>query len=152
MQTERILVTVKTYPTMSTKYGETVCTAGIREDGTWVRIYPVPFRRLGEEEQYKKFDWIEAQFQKSSRDRRPESLNPMDVRELLKTGHIGTSDNWSERRRLVLETAKVYEDLGELIQGAKKNDLSLAVFKPTIVNNFIWEKEERSGNPSNFNE
>jgi len=30
---QRILVTVKTYPTLSRKYGETVCTAGIREDG-----------------------------------------------------------------------------------------------------------------------
>ncbi len=42
---QRILVTVKTYPTLSRKYGETVCTAGIGEDGTWIRIYPVPFRR-----------------------------------------------------------------------------------------------------------
>ena len=45
---ERILVTVKTYPTLSRKYGETVCTAGVREDGTWVRMYPVPFRRMDE--------------------------------------------------------------------------------------------------------
>ena len=32
MEKQRILVTVKTYPTLSRKYGETVCTAGIRED------------------------------------------------------------------------------------------------------------------------
>ena len=44
---ERLLVTVKTYPTLSTKYGETVCTAGVREDGSWVRLYPVPFRSVG---------------------------------------------------------------------------------------------------------
>ena len=43
---DRILVTVKTYPELSKTYGETVCTAGLREDGTWVRLYPVPFRRL----------------------------------------------------------------------------------------------------------
>ena len=128
MQKERILVTVKTYPTLSTKYGETVCTAGIREDGSWVRIYPVPFRRIVEKEQYRKFDWIEGQFKRSSKDYRPESLNPINVNELLTTGHIGTSDKWSERRRLVLETARVYEDLDELIQGAKDNRLSLAVF------------------------
>lgn len=47
MARERVLITVKTYPTLSRKYGETVCTAGVREDGSWVRIYPVPFRRLG---------------------------------------------------------------------------------------------------------
>ena len=48
MEKQRVLITVKTYPTLSRKYGETVCTAGVREDGTWVRIYPVPFRRLNE--------------------------------------------------------------------------------------------------------
>jgi hypothetical protein len=57
MPTERVLITVKTYPTLSRKYGETVCTAGVRADGSWMRIYPVPFRRLDEEEQYKKFEW-----------------------------------------------------------------------------------------------
>ena len=55
MARERVLITVKTYPTLSRKYGETVCTAGVRADGSWMRIYPVPFRRLEEEEQYKKF-------------------------------------------------------------------------------------------------
>lgn len=56
MSKERILITVKTYPTLSRKYGETVCTAGVRPDGSWLRIYPVPFRRLDETEQYRKFD------------------------------------------------------------------------------------------------
>jgi len=40
MGKERVLITVKTYPTLSRKYGETVCTAAVREDGSWVRIYP----------------------------------------------------------------------------------------------------------------
>lgn len=36
MPKERILITVKTYPTLSRTYGETVCTAGVREDGSWI--------------------------------------------------------------------------------------------------------------------
>jgi hypothetical protein len=40
-QKEKILITVKAYPTLSGKYGELVCIAGIREDGSWVRIYPM---------------------------------------------------------------------------------------------------------------
>lgn len=68
MPTERVLITVKTYPTLSKKYGETVCTAGVRADGTWIRIYPVPFRRLEAEEQYRKFDWIETDFIKNQMD------------------------------------------------------------------------------------
>ena len=44
MRKERVLITVKTYPTLSSKYGELVCTAGIRaSDGEWIRIYPMPF-------------------------------------------------------------------------------------------------------------
>ena len=31
MPRERVLITVKTCPTRSRKYGETVCTAGVRE-------------------------------------------------------------------------------------------------------------------------
>ncbi len=118
MKKERVLVSVKTYPTLSTKYGETVCTAGVREDGSWVRIYPVPFRRLNEEEQYRKFNWIECQLRRNSRDHRPESFNPIDYWELKPVGRMGTSNNWSERRRLLLEVATVYEDLDELIAKA----------------------------------
>jgi len=41
-----ILSHVKTYPTLSKKYDELVCTAGILDNGSWARIYPLPFRKL----------------------------------------------------------------------------------------------------------
>ena len=100
MSRERILITVKTYPTLSRKYGETVCTAGVREDGSWVRIYPVPFRRLGEGEQYKKYDWIECDLRKSTSDPRPETYHPKDLKRIQTVGHVGSRDNWRERRRI----------------------------------------------------
>ena len=137
MEKQRILVTVKTYPTLSRTYGETVCTAGIKEDGTWVRIYPVPFRRLNESEQYRKYDWIECRLVHRKADPRPESFSPADQNELTPVGHIDTSDKWRERRRLLLQTAQVYDRLDRLIEGAKSNTLSLAVFKPTKVTDFI---------------
>ena len=70
---EKILVLVKTYPTKSNKYVETVCTAGIREDGSWVRIFPIPFRRLEDYQRFKKYQWIECTLYKSEKDKRPES-------------------------------------------------------------------------------
>ena len=146
MEKQRILVTVKTYPTLSRKYGETVCTAGIKEDGTWVRIYPVPFRRLDQSEQYRKYDWIECRLVRRTADPRPESFSPADQNELTPVGHIDTSDKWRERRRLLLQTAQVYDRLDRLIEGAKSNTLSLAVFKPTKVTDFIWENEDRNWN------
>lgn len=146
MKKERILVTVKTYPTLSKKYGETVCTAGVREDGSWVRIYPVPFRRLNESEQYRKFDWIECQILRNPSDPRPETFRPVDENELNPVDHIDTSDNWRERRQILLENTRVYEHLDELIAGAKENEISLALFKPTKIINFIWEKGSRDWN------
>lgn len=143
MPRERILVTVKTYPTLSKKYGETVCTAGVREDGTWVRLYPVPFRRLDQVEQYSKYDWLECDLIKNTGDPRPESYRPADVRQLSPVGRMDTSGNWRERRRLLLHVSRVYTQLQPLIDGAKANTLSLAVFKPKRILDFIWEEEDR---------
>lgn len=56
----KILITVKTYPLLSSKHIETVCTAELREEGKWIRIYPVPFRNLDRNKRFKKYQWIEA--------------------------------------------------------------------------------------------
>src|SRR6185369_2487535 len=98
MSKDRVLITVKTYPTLSRKYGETVCTAGVREDGSWVRMYPVPFRRLEDVEQYKKYDRVECRLMRNSSDPRPETFRPIEESELVPVGHISTERNWSERR------------------------------------------------------
>ncbi len=148
MDKQRVLITVKTYPTLSKKYGETVCTAGLRPDGTWVRLYPVPYRRLGDDEQYKKFDWLEYRCIRNTADPRPESYRPVDQAELKAVDHLDTADRWRERRRIVLRTARVYERLDELIAMAKANEASLAVFKPTRVTDFVWEEEIREWDPS----
>ena len=143
MNRERVLITVKTYPTLSRKYGETVCTAGVRGDGTWIRIYPVPFRRLDEKEQYRKFDWLECRLIRNPSDPRPETFRPIDQGELKPVAHLDTADNWRERRQLLLKTARVYDRLDDLIAGAKGNRVSLAVFKPTRILDFLWEEEDR---------
>jgi hypothetical protein len=147
MPKERILIAVKTYPTLSRKYGETVCTAGIREDGSWIRLYPVPFRRLDDKEQYKKFDWIECQIRKNTSDPRPESFRPLFTEELASVEHMDTADNWRDRRRQVLKIGTVYQELATLIDGAKANNLSLATFKPKRILDFTWEEEDREWNP-----
>lgn len=103
----------------------------------------MPFRRLDEAEQYRKFDWLECAIVRSTKDPRPESHHPADVIQLVPAGHIDTTDNWRERRRLVLGQAKVHTRLQSLIEGAKSNALSLAVFKPARITDFIWEEEER---------
>lgn len=73
MPIEQILITVRTYPTLSEKYQETVCTGGINRDGQWRRLYPVQWRLLDKEKQYRQYDLIEASIGETTSDGRPES-------------------------------------------------------------------------------
>ena len=65
MAKTKVLITVKTYPAISGKYEELVCTAGFTEEGNWIRIYPIQFRKKSFDEQYKKYDWIEIDLVKN---------------------------------------------------------------------------------------
>lgn len=144
MALTRVLITVKTYPTISAKYDELVCTAGFREDGTWIRIYPVPFRKKSYQEQYKKYDWIEVNLVKNDSDFRPESYRPYSHDSEIKiVGHVDTNGNWEERRKICL--GKIYYNLSELIAEAKDKNIgtSLAVFKPTEIIDFVAEPTEK---------
>ncbi len=143
MPRERLLITVKTYPTLSRKHGETVCTAAVRADGSWVRLYPIPFRLLDYKDRYAKFDWIETTLVKSTRDTRPETFHPVDVSDIAHLGHLGTEDGWRERRQLILGRGKVYDRLGPLINAAHANQCSLAVFKPSKILDFSWQTDDR---------
>lgn len=143
MSSERVIITVKTYPQLSTKYGETVCTAGMREDGSWIRLYPIPFRLLDLEKRYRRWEVIETPLRKVDSDFRPESYNPVDPKAVEVVGQIDTKNGWSERRKLVFKSAPVHSKLGPLIEAAHANKCSLATFKPTKVLDFTWEDDDR---------
>lgn len=140
----RILITVKTYPTLSGKYDELVCTAGFTESGDWIRIYPIQFRKLSYANQYKKYEWIEIDLVKNVSDFRPESYRPITLDcEPVRVGKASNDNSWQERKAVVLK--KVYTDLDLLIVDAKDKEkrTSLAVFKPTKITDFTWEATDR---------
>ncbi|MBE2254589.1 MAG: hypothetical protein IAE65_00185 [Ignavibacteria bacterium] len=152
MALTKVLITVKTYPTLSAKYDELVCTAGFREDGTWIRIYPVPFRKKSYNEQYKKYDWIEVDLVKNTGDFRPESFRLKNLDTLINViGHIDTKNNWEERKKFCL--GKIYYNLTELIAEAKDKNIctSLAVFKPSKVLDFYAESVKREWDNDKLN-
>lgn len=141
MAKTKILVTVKTYPTLSQKYHELVCTAGFREDGSWIRVYPMPFRKLNN--QYKKWQWIELDLVKNDSDPRKESYRPINIEDINLGNVLDTQNGWEERKKYVLN--KVYTNMDFLIQEAQNQEIgtSLAVFKPTEIIDFVWEPCER---------
>ncbi|MEU5380553.1 hypothetical protein ABZ359_34425 [Streptomyces sp. NPDC005968] len=98
-QRARIMITVKTYPELSSKYKETSCVAGVRLDlgrPQHVRLFPVPFRLLEQDAQFAKYSIIEVDVESHRRDRRPESLRPiLDTLEV--TDRLSTADGWGRR-------------------------------------------------------
>lgn len=144
MALTKVLIAVKTYPSLSSKYDKLVCTAGFLENGSWIRIFPIPFRKLEYDKRYSKYDWVEIDLKKNSGDFRPESYKPRSIENAFNVvGHIETHNNWQQRKDIVLK--KVYTDLTKLIAEAKDKRIatSLATFKPTAILDFIIEPVER---------
>lgn len=142
---KRIYIVVKTYPTISKEYAELVCTAGILEDGSWIRLYPVPFRKLDFDQKYPKYTWIQIEAVRNTGDFRPETYRP-DLSTIVVEPNPSKAD-WDERRKIIFKSQKVYTNLQELIDKAKSDGTSLAAFKPTKVLDFTVEATERNWDP-----
>ncbi len=138
---KRIYIVVKTYPTISKEYSELVCTAGVLEDGSWIRLYPVPFRKLDIDQKYPKYAWIEIDAERNTKDFRSETYRP-DLSTLKVEPKLKKVD-WDERRKIILKNKKVFTNLQELTIKAKQEGISLAVFKPKKVLDFVAEEVER---------
>lgn len=138
----KVLITVMTYPSLSHKYFETVCTAGFREDGSWIRIFPVPHRLLTDQDvnKYKKWQWVEVDLEKNNKDSRPESFHIKDIDTLKIIGDLGKGVNWDLRYKWVKKNKKIYTNMSELIDLASKNELSLAILKPKEIIDVTYER------------
>lgn len=148
IQKRKVFITVKTYPTLSKKYDELVCTAGILDDGSWVRIYPLPFRKLDYEQRYKKYQWIEFELEKNTSDMRPETYRVASYATIKNVGNpVGTEKYWQKRKDIIFQRNKIYRSLVELIDLAHANKLSLAIFKPQKLIKFEFEKTGRDWPP-----
>lgn len=143
--TTKVLITVKTYPSLSESYQELVCTAGFKEDGSWVRIYPIPFRLLEYEQRYKKYQWIELELKRNESDPRPESYKPVNINKMKLGDFIDPAKKggWEIRKEIVLQN--IYYNMGKLIEEAQNKlvGTSLAVFKPAKIIDFFYKPCDR---------
>jgi hypothetical protein len=136
---KKVLVTVKTYPTLSKKGIEVSCTAGITEGGQWIRLFPIPFRFLGGRSQFKKYQWIEVAATKSS-DPRPDSW-VVDLDSIKVLGDpLSTSGGWQARKAIVLPL--LAPSLCHLVRTREKIGATLGIFKPKEIRELIIEPEE----------
>jgi len=146
-EAKRVLILVKTYPSPSTKYQEVVCTAGVTDKGEFIRLYPIKYRYLSDEQQFKKFNWIEVRVKKNPQDQRPESFK-VNYDSIKVLGEIGPRNSIERFNKICSLISPSMEDVYH------KNELeykTLGIFKPKSVEELKveesspdWTDDERN--------
>jgi len=137
-QKKRVLVTVKTYPTPASKGAEVSCTAGVTDDGKWIRLFPIPFRFMGGDQQFKKYQWIEVSAIKSS-DPRKESFE-VDIDSLkIVSKPLSTKNAWKAHKEIIFPL-KV-PSLCYLKRTRRQTGDTLGILKPKTIHKFIMEPD-----------
>ena len=128
---KRILITVKAYPNPSSKYGETVCCAGVElSTFQWIRLYPIPYRDLDNEQKFKKYSVIEVNCTSPSDDKRPESFYVIPD-SIKVVAWFGTEHNWDKRKSIVLQLP--VKSMCQVYKDAEEKDSSLGLIKPEDI-------------------
>lgn len=145
MERKKILIATKTYPSISTRYRETVCTAGVILDDEekplqWVRIYPIRFRQLDFDRRYPRWSIISAKIERNDKDYRLESFR-IDDESIEVVKKINTTNNWSDRKKLVLPLQF------RSIRDIQNQDKSLGIIKPRTIQNYFCKKTAREWSP-----
>jgi hypothetical protein len=143
----KLLTTVKTYPIPSSKYDELVCTAGVLESGDFVRLYPINFRDLPYDQQFRKYQWIQVDAEKhTGRDARKESYRPnCDILQTLGDPIPTRSGDWSKRAELVLQ--KKAASMEELQARQAEDQTSLGIFKPKKIYDLVISPDDAEWKP-----
>lgn len=137
-----ILITVKAYPNPSTRYGETVCCAGIDlNKSQLVRLYPIPYRDLDNEKKFKKYSIIEVDCSQPLDDRRPESFR-VNIDTIKIVDWLDTDQGTWEKRKSIVLTLPA-KSMCQVYRDAENSDLSLGFIKPHNVS-FEWVKQSLS--------
>ncbi len=136
-ETKKVLVTVKAYPERSSKYKESVCTAGITDEGEWIRLYPIPFELFRGPNKFSKYDWIEVQCKSVSGEKlsRKESYKiRLDSIRVVDSSLNKRPTNWTERNRIILPL--VDKSIEELQNKYELDKTSLGFIRPKEIYDF----------------
>jgi hypothetical protein len=146
----RILILCKTYPSPSGKHVETSCVAGMEEGGGLVRLFPIPFRQIADDKQFKKWQWVTARIEHARNDRRAESHKVFLDTIACDGEPLPTTRNWKARRDQ-LSKIPVFDDFAALEAARTSRGVTLGLLRPsrivgldiTAADNPDWTDEER---------
>lgn len=136
-----------TYPHPSETHQELVCTAGITEEGDWVRLYPIDYRYRPKIQQFQKYQWIEIGLSEhgAKNDIRRESRKP-DLDSIRLLGEPISAKNGWRARREIIDRMPINTQL-QLKALYESNRTSLGVVKPTEILDLKIEPAERDWKP-----
>jgi hypothetical protein len=144
-RTEKVLILCKTYPSPSGRYAETSCVAGLTESGQLIRLYPVPFRLIADEQKFRKWQWLTAVVEKTRDDHRPESHRIfIDTLELEGVPLVAGDKGWPHRMEL-LSKVPHFTDFDALEQGRQTQGGSLALLRPARIIQLEIRKARKTG-------
>ena len=143
----KVLITVMTYPHPSQGYQELVCTAGITEDGEWVRLYPIDYRYRPRDQRFRKYQWIEIELaeQGEANDQRKESRKPVLDSIRLLGEPLDTQNNWEVRRQIIDKLPM--HTVNELRALYNQDKTSLGIVRPARVLNLKIEESDPEWKP-----
>ena len=143
----KVLITVMTYPHPSRGYQELVCTAGVTEQGEWVRLYPIDYRYRRRDQQFHKYQWIEVDLfpHGAGNDKRKESRKPILETISILGERLSTKNRWEERRQIIERLPKY--TVNQLRSLYDSERVSLGLVKPTKVIDLKIETAESDWKP-----
>ncbi|MBI4447324.1 MAG: hypothetical protein HY645_15635 [Acidobacteria bacterium] len=145
-ETKKALIVVRTYPAPAKKGVEVSCTAAITDDGKWLRLFPVPYRFLPQDQRFRKYQWIEVSVVKPNTDQRPESykIKPDSIRIL--SDPLPTDREWQARKDRVFPLLS--PSLCHLQRERDRNGHpTLGIFKPKVIERLIIEADSATWEP-----
>lgn len=143
----KVFITVMTYPHPSRGYQELVCTAGVTEEGEWVRLYPIDYRYRPSHQKFQKYQWIEVEVieQGAKNDQRKESRKPSldSIRPLGEK--LDSKNNW-EARREIIDKLPVYT-VNKLRTLYDRDKTSLGIVRPVRILDLKIEDSDQDWKP-----
>ncbi|WP_293856550.1 hypothetical protein [Sphingomonas sp. SCN 67-18] len=102
------------------------------ENGSLIRLFPVPFRLIRDGQQFKKWQWISAQIYRANDDRRPESHKIYVDTIQLEGPPLSPKRNWEARRR-ELNKLRVFSGFVPLDQSRESEETTLGLVRPSKI-------------------
>ncbi len=145
---QNVWILVKAFPQPSQRYEETVCCAGITEDGSQLlRLYPIRYRRLLPAQKFNRYNLVSLKTYRPTSDHRPESVRVVENSIVIDNRPTLPSREWFKLWRPFIA-----DSLEALYADNLNSNRSLGIIRPDPASvRFSWKSVADSSNAEREN-